>query len=158
MPIHQTKLMMSKPQATGMLMPQMPMPLNDQVGHRHEEQHQQRERDGEADEPAERRLARQDDGADLVGDGAEGVARADDRARSDASAQRCAHASPSRSPSCRDSGLRSRGQVGRARPRVQLAQQRVVARVGLQLGDAAVRVVDVAEDDRLRRDRPAGRR
>ena len=27
MPIHQTKLMMAKPQPTGMLMPQMPMPL-----------------------------------------------------------------------------------------------------------------------------------
>lgn len=27
MPIHQTKLTMSKPQATGMLMPQIPMPL-----------------------------------------------------------------------------------------------------------------------------------
>ena len=27
MPIHQTKLMMAKPQATGMLMPQMPTPL-----------------------------------------------------------------------------------------------------------------------------------
>jgi hypothetical protein len=27
MPIHQTKLMMAKPQPTGMLMPQMPTPL-----------------------------------------------------------------------------------------------------------------------------------
>ena len=27
MPIHQTKLAMAKPQATGMLMPQMPTPL-----------------------------------------------------------------------------------------------------------------------------------
>ena len=31
MPIHQTKLMMSKPQPTGTLMPQMPMPSEDQV-------------------------------------------------------------------------------------------------------------------------------
>ena len=28
MPIHQTKLMIAKPQPTGMLMPQIPMPLN----------------------------------------------------------------------------------------------------------------------------------
>ena len=35
MPIHQTKLMMSKPQPTGTLMPQMPMPLNSSqvIGH-----------------------------------------------------------------------------------------------------------------------------
>ena len=31
MPIHQTKLMMSKAQPTGMLLPQMPMPLTTQV-------------------------------------------------------------------------------------------------------------------------------
>ena len=28
MPIHQTKLMIAKPQATGMLLPQMPMPIS----------------------------------------------------------------------------------------------------------------------------------
>ena len=31
MPIHQTKLAIAKPQATGMLMPQMPTPLHEQV-------------------------------------------------------------------------------------------------------------------------------
>ena len=35
MPIHQTKLMIAKPQPTGMLMPQMPDALEQQVGHRH---------------------------------------------------------------------------------------------------------------------------
>src|SRR5882672_1676806 len=43
------------------------------------------------------------------------------------------------------------GQVGRARPRVELAQQRVVAVLGLQLRDRARGVVDVAEHDGLRR-------
>src|ERR1044072_8252093 len=42
------------------------------------------------------------------------------------------------------------GQVGRARTRVQLAQQRVVAVLGLQLRDRAARIVDVAEHDGLR--------
>ena len=32
MPIHQTKLVMAKPQATGMSMPQMPTPVGEQVG------------------------------------------------------------------------------------------------------------------------------
>ena len=59
MPIHQTKLMMSKPQPTGMLMPQMPMPVDEQVADGDEQQHrQQRSAIAEADEPAERRLAR----------------------------------------------------------------------------------------------------
>ena len=51
-----------------------------------------------------------------------------------------------------------RRQVGRPRPRVQLAEQRVVARLGLQLRHAAVRVVQVAEDDRLGRAGLPGRR
>src|SRR5258706_5933189 len=42
------------------------------------------------------------------------------------------------------------GQVGRARARVQLTQQRVVAVLRLQLRDRAARVVDVAEHDGLR--------
>ena len=48
MPIHQTKLMMSKAQPTGMLLPQMPMPFDDQVGQRDEQQQRQQERDAEA--------------------------------------------------------------------------------------------------------------
>src|SRR5580765_1485005 len=42
-----------------------------------------------------------------------------------------------------------RREIGRARPRVQLAEQRVVPDFGLQRGDAARRIVQVAEDDRV---------
>src|SRR5262245_54502138 len=40
-----------------------------------------------------------------------------------------------------------RRKVGRPRPRVQLADERVVARLGLQPRNAAPRIVQVAEDD-----------
>src|SRR5262245_28997206 len=43
----------------------------------------------------------------------------------------------------------NRTQVGRAWTRVQLAEQRVVPRLGLQPGDAARRIVQIAEDDRV---------
>src|SRR5207248_10320612 len=48
-------------------------------------------------------------------------------------------------------GVAERHQVSRAGARVQLAEQRVVALLGLQPGDPAVRIVDVAEDDRAGR-------
>ena len=52
-----------------------------QLDDRHVQDHQEEERDREAEEPADRRPLRQDDAADLVGDRAEGVARLDDRRR-----------------------------------------------------------------------------
>ena len=45
-------------------------------------------------------------------------------------------------------GVTQLGQIGRARPGVQLGQQAVVARAGLGLGHRALVVVEVAEDDR----------
>src|SRR5262245_11672833 len=48
-------------------------------------------------------------------------------------------------------GIAHRREVRRPRAGVQLAQQGVVARVGLQSGDLAVGVVEVAEHDRARR-------
>src|SRR3989441_11444834 len=42
-------------------------------------------------------------------------------------------------------------QIGSARPGVQFAQQSVVARLSLKSGDAALRVVEVAENDGLGR-------
>ena len=50
-------------------------------------------------------------------------------------------------------GLRSCRQVRRARPRVQLGQQGVIQRLGLHRGDLALRIVHIAEDDRLGRTR-----
>ena len=77
-PIHQTKLTMAKPHPTGALTPQMPMPRDEEHADGEEQHHRQQEPDREADRPEERGLARQDDRGDLVGDRAEGVARADD--------------------------------------------------------------------------------
>ena len=45
MPIHQTKLMIAKPQPTGMLTPQMPVPFQQQPGHRHPEHPHEQEAD-----------------------------------------------------------------------------------------------------------------
>ena len=76
MPIHQTKLMMANPQATGWVMAQMPVPLrNSQVtatssmvataaGH------------AEEGKPAQRRVRREHDARDLLGDRPEGLALA----------------------------------------------------------------------------------
>src|ERR1051325_388035 len=47
--------------------------------------------------------------------------------------------------------ITQRRQVGRARLRVQIGQQAVVTTAALQLCDAALRVVRIAEDDGLRR-------
>src|ERR1700733_12504002 len=40
--------------------------------------------------------------------------------------------------------------IGRARTRVQLLEQSVISLRGLQLGNSAVRVVDIPKDDRFR--------
>ena len=78
MPIHQTKLMIAKPQPTGMLTPQMPMPLMTQPGDGEQEHRQQREARSRS-RRASRAGARPQDGRrDLVGDRAERVARCDD--------------------------------------------------------------------------------
>ena len=40
-PIHHTKFTIAKPQATGILMPQMPTPLAEEPRHRHRKQHEE---------------------------------------------------------------------------------------------------------------------
>jgi hypothetical protein len=52
-----------------------------ELADRQVQEHQQRKRDPEAEEPTDRRATRQDDGANRVGDGVERVARRDDRRR-----------------------------------------------------------------------------
>ena len=49
MPIHQTKFVMSNAQPTGMLLPQMPMPLTTRYASDTKQQHRQREREAEAE-------------------------------------------------------------------------------------------------------------
>src|SRR3989442_587779 len=44
-------------------------------------------------------------------------------------------------------GIAHRRQITRARPRIQLAKEQVIARLSFQLGHAAVRVIGVAEND-----------
>ena len=78
-PIHQTKLTMAKPHATGTLMPQMPTPLMNSHVTAIRKIVRTPRAIAEADQPAHRRAARQDDRADLVGDRPEGVTRRDDR-------------------------------------------------------------------------------
>ena len=69
MPIHQTKLMMSNAQPTGTLLPQMPMPLREQVARaRPSGTIRSDEADARDDEPRQRRVLRQDDRRQLVGD------------------------------------------------------------------------------------------
>src|SRR2546425_691067 len=46
-----------------------------------------------------------------------------------------------------------RGEIRRPRPRVELAEQRVIPRFSLQLGDTARRIVQIAEHDRVGRAR-----
>ena len=72
MPIHQTKLMIAKPQPTGLLTSPDAGALEQQVGHRHQQQLEDAEADHEPEEPAEGRPPRDDPG-DLVGDRSEVV-------------------------------------------------------------------------------------
>src|SRR6188474_788024 len=62
-----------------------------------------------------------------------------------------AFASPGRGPGQLGVRVLDLGQVGRARARVDLADERVVPVLRLQLRDGAAGVVDVAEHDGLRR-------
>ena len=63
-PIHQTKLMIAKPHATGIVDAPDADALEEQPGDRDQQHVQQHERDhAEADEPAQRRVRRQHDAA-----------------------------------------------------------------------------------------------
>ena len=77
MPIHQTKLMIAKPQPTGMLTPQMPVPLmSSQVTAMPSMPMSMKPIDTTMNQVSGVR-AGEDDAADLVGDRAERVARLD---------------------------------------------------------------------------------
>ena len=78
-PIHQTKLMIAKPQPTGMLMPQMPVPLISSQVTAIPSIADEHQADRQHDEPADRLPAGQDDRADLVGDRSERVSGLDER-------------------------------------------------------------------------------
>ena len=105
---------------------------------------------------------RQHDGGDLVGDRAERVARQRDRRLSgrgyDPGQQRCL-SSESLRDSCANCHrlfdlrvrVAHRRQISRPRPRIQICQQAVIRCLRFHLRHPAVGIVDVAEDDRLRR-------
>src|SRR5438876_5097630 len=50
-------------------------------------------------------------------------------------------------------GIAHRRQITRARPRIQLAKEQVIARLGFQPGHATVRIIGVAENDGFSRAR-----
>ena len=124
-----------------------------QVGDGDHEHVDERERDAEAEPPSERRPARQDDRADLVGDGREGMARRDDRRTRPRRRRRVRFLR-------RRSGLRH---LSSGLSSVMAARYVVLGLVfsscsraysrcfGLQRRDAALRIVQVAEDDRFGR-------
>ena len=78
MPIHQTKLMMANPQATGCVMAQMPTPLRKSQVTRHHEHGGAAAGHREEAKPAHRRVRREHDAHDLLGDRPEGLARRND--------------------------------------------------------------------------------
>ncbi len=137
MPIHQTKLMIAKPQATGMLMPQMPTPRADQLGHRRpcsmlsEPERDQRSR--RTSRCVIRRVSTMRD--DLVGDRSKACVRPDGASRAIWHGVGQALPSAGHDMSLRHwlqlriAGCVDARQVGRSRPRVQLGQQAVIAAV-----------------------------
>ena len=159
-PIHHTKLMMAKPQATGISMPQMPTPAQEQIG------------DGRASacaskpmpmarpsQPAQADRPLQHGIGDLVGDRVVGLPRQHYRrlVRPRLQAERFFPLVPAASLT----GLRlfkfrvrvlHHRHVGGARTRVQVFQQAVVALLRLDLRHAAV----LDRSDRRRRSRPPG--
>ena len=150
-PIHQTKFVIAKPHITGV--------ANAPDAYAFGEQHRHRPAGTAAADPRptvkpanqnERRLLGEDDGGDLIGDRAEGIARSDDLFRPPA--DRLPRGSSAMAYAL---DLRIRIAQGRqirgARPRVEVGQQCVIPFIGFQLGHAAVLVVDIAEDDRLGR-------
>ena len=66
-PIHHTKFTMANPHPTGILIPQMSVPTQEQVAHRVSQQHQQREGDRKSEVPPSRRVPPQYNRADFVG-------------------------------------------------------------------------------------------
>ncbi len=78
-PIHQTKLMIAKPHPIGALNSPNPHADREEIGDGVQEQHHQRERSGEAQNPPLRRAAHQDNRADLVRDRRVVVSGAKDR-------------------------------------------------------------------------------
>ena len=169
MPIHQTKLMMSNAQPTGTLLPQMPMPVDQQVADGHDQQHQQQRTRSQKprNQPIGVRLVRTTwlivsvtdsnvwPGAMTGGVRASSVPSAPSRRSCG-----CCACQPSvtfalrRAAPCRLE-LRVRvphgRQVRRPRPRVQLGEQRVVQRLAFSFATRLFGIVDVAEDDRVGR-------
>ena len=75
-PIHHTKFVMANPHITGVRSPQMPTPLANSTPTASRNISTSTDAHAEAEEPEDRRALGQHHGGDLVGDRAEGVARA----------------------------------------------------------------------------------
>ena len=129
MPIHQTKLMMANPQPTGMFTPQMPMPLTSRYVERHEQQRSSSRNATPKPSYQPSGVFRvEDDRADLVGDrpkvwpGAITGGRAGaDRPRWFGSVDRL-EALGHRLFTQLRVHVAHGGEIGRARPRVQLGR------------------------------------
>ena len=157
MPIHQTKLMMSNAQPTGIVVAPDADALEDQVAERHLQHAGAGQGDEEDADPAEREPLRKRNLRDRLGDRLEIVTRQDHRrllqrhGSMDVGISHLVSAALVRScvvswwpPTiglCGNAGIRipHRRQIGRARARVEILERRVVARARLQPGDAAVR-------------------
>ena len=154
MPIHQTKLTMSKPQPTGMLMPQMPMPSTSEIA----------DATAAARRPARTRSrSRTTSRASVLRVSTialilsvtvrEGVARRDDR-RPRSVVRRCLSRHRALQLRGRGSGCCTAARyVVRGRVFSSSSRRVVAAARPCSLRDPAVRVVQVAEDDRLGRAR-----
>src|SRR5947199_3393245 len=149
MPIHQTKLMIAKPQPMGTLTPQIPTPFSTRwVSATNSSIIRANETAKPANQPHGVRRWRTmllifsvteakswpgPISSPVTGGGVASLARS-----------ATGHLGV---------GVAHRGQVGRARTRVQLREEDVVAGLGLEPGHPALGVVDVSEDDRLARAR-----
>src|SRR5688572_14360490 len=146
MPIHQTRLMMSKPQPTGTLMPHTPTPLKSRVAIvKSSSCSSAKATPKPTNQPSgvrrlSARLAILSVTVPSVWPGA-----------MIASISLCSRRGAGASATGQlRVGVLDRAEVGRARAGVEVFQHAVVARQRLQLRDGAPRVVDVAEHDRLR--------
>src|SRR5215469_9316793 len=127
-----------------------------QVSEREQQHHGDQEGHAEAHEPSCRGRARQDDGADLVGNRAEGMSRLDDRrwrVRGDFFRVICHDLTALRLVLEFRVRVADFRQVRGPRTRVEIGQHTVVAVLRLQLRDTAIRIIDIAEDDGVRRAR-----
>ena len=167
-PIHQTKLMIAKPHAPGMVTPQMPTPLsNSQVMPMTTPVAMPRA-DDQPEKPAERRVRRQHDARDLLRDRLEACGPGAMTAYSPVIGidhrDRALHSGVVKrtfgSHLCQLRLIRvdNAGRVGRTGAEVQVRQHRVVT-----FGPAfnhrrpcCLRIVQVAEDDRSQLGMPAG--